>query len=200
VAATTKEHEQSKADEILCVGQELIQTQGYDGFSFRDIADRVGIKSASIHYHFPTKADLALAATQRYRTDFQSAVTQIDDQGLAPLDRLNGFVQIFQDTLEKHDRVCLAGMLASEADSLPSEVRVEIEQFFIEQQLWLRNTIEDGIAAEEVAASVESASFAQMFLSALEGAMILARSMKQPEHLTGVGSELISLLRSNTTS
>jgi len=195
VAATTKEHEQSKADEILCVGQELIQTQGYDGFSFRDIADRVGIKSASIHYHFPTKADLALAATQRYRTDFQSAVTQIDDQGLAPLDRLNGFVQIFQDTLEKHDRVCLAGMLASEADSLPSEVRVEIEQFFIEQQVWLRNTIEDGIAAEEVAASVESASFAQMFLSALEGAMILARSMNQPEHLHRVGVELTSLLR-----
>ena len=59
MANKTKTNDISKEDEILEVGQELIQTVGYDGFSYRDIADRVGIKSASVHYYFPAKTDLA---------------------------------------------------------------------------------------------------------------------------------------------
>ena len=62
----TKTNDISKADEILEVGQELIQTVGYDGFSYRDIADRVGIKSASVHYYFPAKTDLAEAVAKQY--------------------------------------------------------------------------------------------------------------------------------------
>ena len=73
----TTQGEGSKADEILEVGQELIQTVGYDGFSYRDIADRVGIKSASIHYYYPAKTDLACAAARKYRVDFSAGVTEM---------------------------------------------------------------------------------------------------------------------------
>ena len=56
-----------KATEILNVARRLMMERGYNGFSFRDVAAEVGIKSASIHYHFPSKAELAETAARDYR-------------------------------------------------------------------------------------------------------------------------------------
>ncbi|HJT14927.1 MAG TPA: helix-turn-helix domain-containing protein, partial [Dongiaceae bacterium] len=53
---------------ILDVAQGLIQQRGYNGFSYRDIADEVGIRAPTIHYYFPAKADLAAALVDRYAT------------------------------------------------------------------------------------------------------------------------------------
>lgn len=190
----------SKADEIMRVGQQLIQTNGYDGFSYRDIADLVGIKSASIHYYFPTKADLALAVTRQYRSEFADAVNALSEAELGSLDRLAGFAGVFQRTLEDFDRVCLCGMLASESSSLPDVVRGETEQFFIDQQDWIEATIRAGIDSAEIPATVEPGAFARTFLSALEGAMMMARSMNRPEHLAEVSAQLIGLLEPSADS
>lgn len=184
-----------KADEILRVGQELMQTNGYDGFSYRDIADRVGIKSASIHYHFPAKADLALAVARRYRTDFAAAVDDLAQQNSDELSQLVGFAGIFQSTLEDLDRVCLCGMLATESSSVPDEVNAEAEQFFTDQHKWISATITAGINKGTIREVERPEVFAQTFLSALEGAMIMARSMKRPQYLADVAAHLIAILR-----
>ncbi len=191
----TTQGEGSKADEILEVGQELIQTVGYDGFSYRDIADRVGIKSASIHYYYPAKTDLACAAARKYRVDFSAGVTEMAAGRPTPLEQLAGFAEIFQNTLEKLNRVCLCGMLASEASSIPEIVTAETDAFFTEQQAWLRETITSGIENGSIDGNVDADAFAQTFLSALEGAMIMARCMDRPEHLAQVANQLISLLQ-----
>jgi len=39
---------------------------GFHACSFREIATDVGIKSASVHHHFPAKADLGAALVARY--------------------------------------------------------------------------------------------------------------------------------------
>ena len=64
----------SKRDEILDVAEALIRTSGFNGFSTRDVADAVGIKAASVHYHFPTKADIGVAVTERYTDRFLEAL------------------------------------------------------------------------------------------------------------------------------
>ena len=199
MAGATQLDGPSKVDEIMRVGQELMQTNGYDGFSYRDVADLVGIKSASIHYYFPAKADLALAVARNYRTDFAAAVDELDQRGSDPIERLTGFAGLFQNTLEDLDRVCLCGMLASESSSLPDEVRIETEQFFADQQSWLASTIREGVDDGVINAAVEPAVAAQTFLSALEGAMIMARSMNRAEHLAEVSGQLIALLQSDPT-
>ena len=200
MANTTKTNDISKADEILEVGQELIQTVGYDGFSYRDIADRVGIKSASVHYYFPAKTDLAEAVAEQYRTEFAETVREISANTPGALERLEEFAGIFQDTLENLDRVCLCGMLASESSSVPDTVSAQTRLFFNEQQDWIGQTIADGIDDGTIIATVEPDEFAKTFLSALEGAMMMARSMEQPEHLASVSKQMISLLRPATTT
>ena len=194
MAKKTEHDEVSKVDEILEVGQELIQTVGYDGFSYRDIADRVGIKSASVHYYFPAKTDLAEAIAKQYRTEFSETVKEIGTNTTDALERLAAFAGIFQNTLENLNRVCLCVMLASESSSVPDTITAQTRMFFNEQQEWIGQTITDGIDAGTISATTQPEEFAKTFLSALEGAMMMARAMEQPEHLRSVSNQMIALL------
>ena len=63
-----------KAEEILDAAETMARTGGYHGFSFREIAKQVGIKAASVHYHFPGKDDLGAAVTRRYTDRFLAAL------------------------------------------------------------------------------------------------------------------------------
>ena len=56
-------------EEILAAAKLVAQAHGYAGLNFRDLAQEVGIKAASIYYHFPSKADLAAAVAKRYWED-----------------------------------------------------------------------------------------------------------------------------------
>ncbi len=60
----------TKAIEILDAAERFARQAGYNGFSFRDVAAEVGIKSASVHYHFPTTGDLGAALAGRYADRF----------------------------------------------------------------------------------------------------------------------------------
>ena len=130
----------AKAQEIMSIAQSLIQNKGYNGFSFRDVADAVGIKSASIHYHFPTKSHLVKEIAANYRTAFQLALSEIDALNLTGLEKLEQYAGLFEETLKKKECVCLAGILATEVGSLNEEVRVELDAFFSEQAKWLSLT------------------------------------------------------------
>ena len=56
----------STADRITAAAERGMREGGFHGFSFRDVAAAVGIKSASVHHHFPTKEDLGAAAARAY--------------------------------------------------------------------------------------------------------------------------------------
>jgi len=43
---------------ILERAMALLQSKGYDGFSYKDISGPMGVKNAAIHYHYPSKTDL----------------------------------------------------------------------------------------------------------------------------------------------
>ncbi|GCD57345.1 hypothetical protein NBRC3222_2682 [Acetobacter pasteurianus NBRC 3222] len=61
-------HESSR-EAILAAARKAAQTRGYNGLNFRELAKEVGIKPASIYYHFPSKADLGMAVARRYWED-----------------------------------------------------------------------------------------------------------------------------------
>jgi TetR/AcrR family transcriptional regulator, transcriptional repressor for nem operon len=172
-----------KSSEILNVAQDLIQERGFNGFSFRDIAAKVGIRSASIHYHYPTKTELACAVTAQYRAIFQDKIDSLQSADLSQIEKLRGYGELFVSTLRVSKRVCLCGVLASEAETLPIEVRNEVRQFFDAQHNWLIMVIEGGKASTEIRAGLDSTTFAFSFIAALEGAMIIARSVEEPLRL-----------------
>ncbi|MEO9776578.1 TetR/AcrR family transcriptional regulator [Roseibium sp.] len=156
----------SKRDEIMDMAEHMIRKHGYNGFSFREIAASVGIKSASVHYHFATKAGLGAAVAKRFRERFEAELANRASPDINPL---ANWRNLFRDALNDDGLMCLCGILAVEGDDLPPEVAIEARQF-------MRNGI-DGISKLEG----HNAQDGARIMAQLEGAMLLARSLGDPQ-------------------
>src|SRR3954469_17970905 len=99
---------------ILDVAQELLQTRGFNAFSIKDLAERVQIRTSSVHYYFPTKADLCRALISRHRQRVAGVLAEIDQQVADPRRKLERFASVFQGTIEVGNRMCPFGMLAAD--------------------------------------------------------------------------------------
>src|SRR6201993_5293738 len=105
-----------------------IRHRGYGGFSFRELAAEVGIKSASVHHHFPTKATMAAAVARRYGDRFLASVAPRPRE--TANDVIRAYQSVFRKALEQDGRMCLCGVLGAEAGVLSPEVVEEIQSFF----------------------------------------------------------------------
>jgi TetR/AcrR family transcriptional repressor of nem operon len=156
---------------IMDAARATVQAHGYNGLSFRDLAAEVGIKSASVHYHFPTKSDLGAAIARRYtetaRADLDDLLARNPDPALC----LTRYTAIFRRALENDNRMCLCGILAAEYDDLPDAVKVEVSAFADVNVAWLAKVLalvpgRIGRADEEALA----------IFAAIGGAQLAARS------------------------
>jgi TetR/AcrR family transcriptional regulator, transcriptional repressor for nem operon len=152
------------AERLMDLAEAHIRDRGYAGFSFRDLAAEVGIKSASVHHHFPTKAKMAAAVAQRYAKRFLASVEAKPDE--SPEDAISAYRAAVRKTIEHDGRMCLCGILGAEAGALTPEVTAEVQSFF-------RRCIED--LAGRVGGPGATAR-AHHVIATLEGGMILARA------------------------
>ena len=162
------------AGQILDVAERLAQTRGFNGFSYADIAGELGVTKASLHYHFPGKADLGRALIERYTIGFAAALERIEHSGLPAYAQLQRYVAIYGDVL-KAGRICLCGMLAAEYTTLPAPMQEAIRAFFDANERWLSRLLEAGRKDTSVRFDGTAAEAARAITSALEGAMLLAR-------------------------
>jgi TetR/AcrR family transcriptional repressor of nem operon len=163
------------ADRALDAAQRLTQERGFNGFSYADIAQELGVSKAALHYHFASKAILGEALITRYRHRFKNALTEISAQGLGIRERLEAYIELFADVLVA-DRMCLCGMLAAEQQTLPEVMQRGVLEFFAENETWLEAVLNEGSSKGDLAYSGSAIEGARMLLGGLEGAMLLARS------------------------
>ena len=182
---------------ILEVGRELIQQRGPEDFSYRDVADRVGIQSATIHYYFPAKDDLVVAVATQYRADFADSLAEIDANAkLTALDKVERFAGIFREVLGK-GRVCLCGMLASGTGSQTEAVNQQAREFFGDLHRWLEATFAAGAEDGSIQRLENPARTARSSVAALEGAMLIAYNSGDATQLDDVIAEMIDGLASS---
>ena len=122
-----------------------MQTRGFNGFSYAHVAAELGITKASLHYHFPGKAELGEALIARYAERFAGALARIDDERPVARDKLDAYVELYADVLSGR-RMCLCGMLAAEYETLPAPMADAIVRFFDANQAWLTGVLEAGRA------------------------------------------------------
>jgi TetR/AcrR family transcriptional repressor of nem operon len=180
--------------EILDLAQELIQTRGYNAFSFGDLAERIGVKPAAIHYHFPTKADLGLALMARYRQRLHASLAKIDEQAQTARRKLERYVQLFHATLKPDHRMCLCGMLATELTTLPEPVQAEVRRFFEDNEAWLARVLGEGRKARTFDFEGSPTAAARVMYATLQGAMISARTFADAGRLSLAGRWLLDAL------
>lgn len=160
-------------ERILDAAQELLQTQGYPAFSFRDLADRIGIKSASVHYYFPSKEDLALALLERYHARFFERLARAAKR--RPAERMAAYAGLFVRTFQEGERICPGASFAADYANLPEAPRRALHLFYKENVRWLEGVLTEGVALGEFRPLKHPGAAAAAIFSALEGAILLGR-------------------------
>jgi len=187
------------ATAILDVAERLAQTRGYNGFSYADVAAELGVTKASLHYHFPSKAELGHALIERYHALFGAALDAIDQQTKAPSEKLKRYAGLY-DSVLSNKRMCLCGMLAAEYATLPAPMQQGLTLFFDANERWLTAVLEDGLRSGAFLFKEPANERARVLLGALEGAMLVARSYGNPRRFQAAAAYLLADLGAGSPS
>ena len=165
-------------DKIIELALAAIAARGYSAFSFRELAAALGIKSASIHYHFPTKAHLGAEVARTYRTQLQGAFDNIAaDYATDPKQAIESLIAVYRYEARSSQRMSVCTMLAAEIKNLPLEIQQEMACFYELNIGWLERQLQklgygDNQAREKAC---------QLF-ALLQGALMGAKGQNDPAY------------------
>jgi TetR/AcrR family transcriptional repressor of nem operon len=162
----------SSRESVLAAAKRTAQAHGYGGLNFRELADEVGIKAASIYHHFPSKADLGAAVARRYWEDTAANLEAMLSETPDPVRCLRRYPDMFRSSLESGNRMCLCSFMAAEYDDLPEAVKKEVQTFADVNVAWLGKVL----SAAAVVDRGESEARARAIFAAVSGAQLMARS------------------------
>jgi TetR/AcrR family transcriptional repressor of nem operon len=179
------------ATRILDSAESLVQVRGFNGFSYADVAGELSLTTASLHYHFPGKAELGRALIVRYAERFNAALAVIDERGGDAPAKLRAYARLYADVL-RDERMCLCGMLAAEYQTLPAPMRDAVIGFFDENETWVERVLAHGREAGTLAFEGSPREAARLIVSALEGAMLVARPYGDVERFETAAERLLT--------
>jgi TetR/AcrR family transcriptional repressor of nem operon len=181
------------AQRILDIAERLVQERGFNSFSYADIARELGITTASLHYHFPGKAELGQALIDRYAERFSTALSQIDAELPEARAKLEAYADLYAEVLRGR-RMCMCGILAAEYQTLPEPMRASVIRFFDDNQAWLAGVLAQGLQDDTLIVAGSIDETAQSILGTLEGAMLVARPYADVSRFTATAHQLIGSL------
>lgn len=165
-----------RKEQILEIATELLQTRGYSAFSYQDLSDRLGITKASIHHHFPSKADLGQAVAQRYFTAVTSALAKAKDESDDPWEQLDGYMGQILSLIETRDRICASGAVHSEFNVVPESMSDEMCRLAKHVIAWVADVLESGRRAGVMEFPGKAEAQAGLVFAASQGAMQFGRA------------------------
>ncbi len=173
-------------DRLLDAAESAMRLRGYHAVSFRDLADELGIKSASVHYHFRQKEDLGLALVGRYSDRFFTTLEAHAVQSQTPKDRLSAYCKTYRQALRASDKMCLCGLLGAETCGLPDRLRSAVAAFFDANISWVAKALPTNLPARHRKAK------AAQIVATLQGAMMLATSLRDPKTFDAAANALLA--------
>lgn len=185
----------STSEKILDVAQSLIVTGGYNGFSYADISAAIGIRKASIHHHFPTKAELVSVLVDRYRRQAQAGLESLRGELSSPAEQLQSYLNYWRTCIrDASPSFCVCAMLAAEMQMLPEEVASRVRAHFQNLAEWLTSVLRAGMGQDLFRLSNRPEEEAQMLMASVHGAMLSARAFSDPGLFTTIVTPQITRL------
>ncbi|MER9848968.1 TetR/AcrR family transcriptional regulator [Mesorhizobium sp. M0106] len=183
------------SDDILACARSLIVAGGYNGFSYADIADVVGIRKASIHHHFPSKVDLVRTLVARYREETEAGMANVELHESDPLEQLRIYAGYWEACIANASApFCICALLASELPVLPEEVSLEVRAHFRSLSGWLTSVMERGVRHGQFRLMSTPRAEAEAFMATVHGAMLSARAYGDPKIFGVVTGPLLERL------
>jgi len=184
----------SRRAEIALAVRGLIAERGFEGLRMRDIAERVGINIATLHYHIPSKEALITLVAQSLRDDFIAQHRARPRDGLTPLECMRLEFADFRDTfLNTPDRYLVMGEMQERSRRDPAVAAAMSPMRGYWHQQW-RAILEAGRADGTFRADLDPSAAASILI----GGMIATTKQPNPsaEALDRVFSELERCFRS----
>lgn len=181
---------ESTAQKILDIAQCMVQKRGYNAFSYADISEQIGIRKASIHYHFATKDDLVMELVNRYRERTRQICQGIEQTVTDPDQQLRHFAALYRESL-REQRLCMCGMLTADFAVLPEKLQGGITAFLADNVAWLQSVLERGSAAGVFHCQNPVEIEAKRLLAIFQGAQLIARTDADPERRATLFDQIV---------
>ena len=167
---------------LIDSARHLIQTRGYNGFSYADVADEVQVRKASIHHHFPAKSDLARAVVEQSRALIVEQTRAISAGDFDPEAQLRMYTGYWEKCIaDASAPFCVAGMLASELPTLPDDLAGDVRAHFHDLSNWLEIVLTRGAQMGRYELRGSARQEAESFMAMVYGAMLAARAYGDPK-------------------
>lgn len=181
-----------KANEIISYTRQLLTSGGYQSFSFADISAKVNIRKASIHHHFPSKAELVKVVVTEYREEARAGMQAMSQQMNDPVAELQAYVDYWASCIrEGSSPFCICAMLAVELPTLPAEVAREVSGHFADLSEWLATLLRRGESEKRLRLPVSPADEASLLMATVHGAMLSARAFNDADIFRRIVQPLI---------
>ena len=169
VAATTRE-------QLLTVAADLLQRVGYASFSFRDLAEAVGIRAASVHYHFPTKADLGVALVDWFRAQSDPQMAALCQAYPNVRERLLALAEQVAEHTCTNGKSCPINLLLSEFSVLPENLQLKVRAWVDDCLAGMAAWLDQGRQAGELKFPGDAIYQARLVWSVIEHGTQLSRT------------------------
>ena len=185
-----------RAIEIAEHARQLLAAGGYNGFSYADLSERVGIGKASIHHHFPSKTDLVLTVVMRHRQQSKEGLAALQRHiGDDPLAQLKAYADYWARCIrDGSSTMCICAMLAAECPMIPPEIADEVQGYFQDLTAWIAGVLKQGASKGQLRVQGNALVEAQTFMSTVHGAMLTARALGDPKSFQNIAQAAIGRL------
>ncbi len=169
-------------EKILNEAEHLIHLQGYHLTTMEDIAGRCKMTKANLFYHFPSKENIGLSVLDAKIADYQK-------RRVEPLcageDIIAAIEELFERAASHYEKNgcragCLVANIALEMSDVNSLFREKASAFF---SVWAENLSRSFACAQKrrrLRNDLSPRALAEAIISLYEGAVLLARTHKDP--------------------
>jgi TetR/AcrR family transcriptional repressor of nem operon len=186
-----------KANEIVMRARSLLAAGGYNSFSYADISESVHISKASVHHHFPSKAELVQTVIVLYRREAQAGLATLEKQIPDPVAQLHAYTGYWAACIrDGSSPFCICAMLAAELPAIPGSVAHEVRGHFLDLASWLASVLARGASKGVLFLQTSPEAEAMAFVATIHGAMLSARAYGDPEVFTTIVQPLMRRLTS----
>ena len=165
---------------LLDCAQDLIQRVGVNAMSYKDLSSEIGIRKASIHYHFPKKEDLIIAILDRCRESYAERYNAIADSDCDAVGKMYMLVDLFEENL-RAGKICVLGMLCVEHESQSEAVEKAIQTATNNSIEVYERIFQQAKKEKLIPENAQTHDMAYGFLCFLLGSQILSRCVQGPD-------------------
>ncbi|WP_292464422.1 TetR/AcrR family transcriptional regulator [Methanolobus sp.] len=160
--------------QILRYARLFLQCGGYNGFSYKNISQQLGIKNASIHHYYPKKEDLVAALLEERRNYLAMSIAQMVESKKSAREQLQYYFDYALQEFDEGKCICPPGSVIIDFQELPEKVKNQDILLLDDILEWLANVLQNGLEQGEFKFLDTVESHSEMIVETLMGARLLS--------------------------